>query len=175
MPSVFRSHQLSFELWVHSILHNQGLNLLLFHSTYLLHFLKEPVRYWAKIRSLLHKHKARLILWLGSESGLVSSQDMWSEVEKPICSHSIYEKLSLFSPQGTLCEDWMAVHCCWPFAVCQAARELKRRATTQIYEVNAAPAAIDAPVLKCPATELELWYLPLSLQCKCIIFRNKMH
>uniref|UniRef100_A0A7M4EL76 PLAC8 like 1 n=2 Tax=Crocodylus porosus TaxID=8502 RepID=A0A7M4EL76_CROPO len=58
--------------------------------------------------------------------------------------------------RGTLCEDWMAVHCCWPFAVCQAARELKRRATTQIYEVNAAPAAIDAPVLKCPATELEL-------------------
>ncbi|XP_060094832.1 PLAC8-like protein 1 [Heteronotia binoei] len=36
----------------------------------------------------------------------------------------------------TLCEDWMAVHCCWPFAVCQAAREMERRSIFQIYEIN---------------------------------------
>ncbi|XP_044884224.1 PLAC8-like protein 1 isoform X1 [Mauremys mutica] len=48
--------------------------------------------------------------------------------------------------RGTLCEDWMAVHCCWPFAVCQVARELKRRATTQIYEINTAPTAKDTLV-----------------------------
>ncbi|TFK10963.1 hydroxyacylglutathione hydrolase-like protein [Platysternon megacephalum] len=48
--------------------------------------------------------------------------------------------------RGTLCEDWIAVHCCWPFAVCQVARELKRRATTQIYEINTAPTAKDTLV-----------------------------
>uniref|UniRef100_A0A8D0HCT3 PLAC8 like 1 n=1 Tax=Sphenodon punctatus TaxID=8508 RepID=A0A8D0HCT3_SPHPU len=48
---------------------------------------------------------------------------------------------------GTLCEDWMAVQCCWPFAICQVVRELKRRrATTQIYEVNAATSDKDALV-----------------------------
>ncbi|XP_075457153.1 PLAC8-like protein 1 [Ascaphus truei] len=35
--------------------------------------------------------------------------------------------------QGTMCEDWLAVYCCWPFAVCQMARELKRRITTLVY------------------------------------------
>ncbi|KAM9130354.1 PLAC8-like protein 1 [Pangshura tecta] len=48
--------------------------------------------------------------------------------------------------RGTLCEDWMAVRCCWPFAVCQVARELKRRAMTQIYEINTAPTAKDTLV-----------------------------
>ncbi|XP_062825444.1 PLAC8-like protein 1 [Anolis carolinensis] len=37
---------------------------------------------------------------------------------------------------GTLCEDWMAVHCCWPFAVCQMAREMKRRPIFQLYKVH---------------------------------------
>uniref|UniRef100_A0A8D0DXQ7 PLAC8 like 1 n=1 Tax=Salvator merianae TaxID=96440 RepID=A0A8D0DXQ7_SALMN len=37
---------------------------------------------------------------------------------------------------GTLCEDWMAVHCCWPFAVCQMAREMKRRPRFQVYETH---------------------------------------
>nr|XP_056703765.1 PLAC8-like protein 1 [Euleptes europaea] len=37
---------------------------------------------------------------------------------------------------GTLCEDWMAVHCCWPFAVCQVAREMKRRPVFQVCEIN---------------------------------------
>nr|XP_036871798.1 PLAC8-like protein 1 [Manis javanica] len=44
--------------------------------------------------------------------------------------------------RGTLCEDWLAVHCCWPFAICQVARELKKRAS-QLYEVYAAPPARD--------------------------------
>ncbi|XP_025918938.1 PLAC8-like protein 1 isoform X3 [Apteryx rowi] len=38
--------------------------------------------------------------------------------------------------RGTICEDWIAVYCCWPFAVCQVARELKRRAMTQICEAG---------------------------------------
>ncbi|XP_053232657.1 PLAC8-like protein 1 [Podarcis raffonei] len=41
--------------------------------------------------------------------------------------------------RGTLCEDWMAVHCCWPFAVCQMAREMKRRPTFQVYETHTSP------------------------------------
>uniref|UniRef100_A0A4X1SV00 PLAC8 like 1 n=1 Tax=Sus scrofa TaxID=9823 RepID=A0A4X1SV00_PIG len=39
--------------------------------------------------------------------------------------------------RGTLCEDWLAVHCCWPFSICQVARELKLR-TSQTYEIYAA-------------------------------------
>ncbi|XP_054834784.1 PLAC8-like protein 1 [Eublepharis macularius] len=37
---------------------------------------------------------------------------------------------------GTICEDWMAIHCCWPFAVCQVAREMRRRPVFQVYEIN---------------------------------------
>ncbi|XP_074866101.1 PLAC8-like protein 1 [Carettochelys insculpta] len=48
--------------------------------------------------------------------------------------------------RGTLCEDWLAVHCCWPFAICQVARELKRRAKTPICEINTAPTAKDTLV-----------------------------
>ncbi|NWX86129.1 PL8L1 protein, partial [Nothoprocta ornata] len=48
--------------------------------------------------------------------------------------------------RGTIYEDWIAVYCCWPFAVCQVARELKRRAVTQICEVNAIPVAEDVLV-----------------------------
>ncbi|KAK2498569.1 hypothetical protein MC885_005410, partial [Smutsia gigantea] len=44
--------------------------------------------------------------------------------------------------RGTMCEDWLAVHCCWPFAICQLARELKQRAS-QLYEVYAAPSTQD--------------------------------
>ncbi|XP_007664585.1 PLAC8-like protein 1 [Ornithorhynchus anatinus] len=40
--------------------------------------------------------------------------------------------------KGTLCEDWMVVHCCWPFAVCQMARELTSRAAPKLYEVCSA-------------------------------------
>ncbi|XP_029439773.1 PLAC8-like protein 1 [Rhinatrema bivittatum] len=41
--------------------------------------------------------------------------------------------------EGTIGKDWLAVHCCWPFAVCQMARELKRRTPTQIYKVATPP------------------------------------
>uniref|UniRef100_A0A8C2W2K3 PLAC8 like 1 n=1 Tax=Chinchilla lanigera TaxID=34839 RepID=A0A8C2W2K3_CHILA len=47
--------------------------------------------------------------------------------------------------QGTLCEDWLAVHCCWPFSVCQVARELKMR-TSQLYEICAVPSTEDTLV-----------------------------
>uniref|UniRef100_A0A2K5SEP5 PLAC8-like 1 n=1 Tax=Cebus imitator TaxID=2715852 RepID=A0A2K5SEP5_CEBIM len=40
--------------------------------------------------------------------------------------------------QGTLCEDWLVVHCCWPFSICQVARELKMR-TSHVYEIRAVP------------------------------------
>ncbi|KAH0629738.1 hypothetical protein JD844_012054, partial [Phrynosoma platyrhinos] len=40
---------------------------------------------------------------------------------------------------GTLCEDWMVVHCCWPFAVCQMAREMKRRPIFQLHEMHQSP------------------------------------
>ncbi|XP_064377259.1 PLAC8-like protein 1 [Dromaius novaehollandiae] len=53
--------------------------------------------------------------------------------------------------QGTIYEDWIAVYCCWPFAVCQVARELKRRAMTQICEINATPLAEDVLVKKIPS------------------------
>ncbi|XP_054423912.1 PLAC8-like protein 1 [Pteronotus mesoamericanus] len=43
---------------------------------------------------------------------------------------------------GTLCEDWLAVHCCWPFSICQLARELKTR-TSQLYEISTAPSTKD--------------------------------
>ncbi|XP_055972952.1 PLAC8-like protein 1 isoform X2 [Sorex fumeus] len=44
--------------------------------------------------------------------------------------------------RGTVCEDWLAVHCCWPFSICQVARELKVR-PAQLYEVYAAPPTKD--------------------------------
>ncbi|KAF6281192.1 PLAC8 like 1 [Rhinolophus ferrumequinum] len=44
--------------------------------------------------------------------------------------------------RGTLCEDWLAVHCCWPCSICQVARELKMR-TSQLYEISAAPSTKD--------------------------------
>uniref|UniRef100_A0A8C6GPN7 PLAC8-like 1 n=1 Tax=Mus spicilegus TaxID=10103 RepID=A0A8C6GPN7_MUSSI len=40
--------------------------------------------------------------------------------------------------QGTLCEDCVVVHCCWPFSICQVARELKMR-TSQLYEICEVP------------------------------------
>uniref|UniRef100_A0A8D2L623 PLAC8 like 1 n=1 Tax=Varanus komodoensis TaxID=61221 RepID=A0A8D2L623_VARKO len=41
-----------------------------------------------------------------------------------------------FKIRGTLFGDWMVVHCCWPFAVCQMAREMKRRPVFQVYETS---------------------------------------
>ncbi|KAM5299389.1 PLAC8-like protein 1 [Ctenodactylus gundi] len=47
--------------------------------------------------------------------------------------------------QGTLCEDWLVVHFCWPFSICQVARELKMR-TSQLYEICAVPLTKDTLV-----------------------------
>lgn len=40
------------------------------------------------------------------------------------------------SQQGSVCEDWITVYCCYPLAVCQMIREVKRRTKTQIYNVS---------------------------------------
>ena len=42
------------------------------------------------------------------------------------------------SPQGSVCEDWTTVYCCYPLAVCQMIREMKRRMKTQTYHVSTA-------------------------------------
>nr|ACQ58990.1 PLAC8-like protein 1 [Anoplopoma fimbria] len=39
---------------------------------------------------------------------------------------------------GSVCEDWTTVCCCYPLAVCQMIREMKRRMTTQTYHVSTA-------------------------------------
>lgn len=41
-------------------------------------------------------------------------------------------------PQGSVCEDWTTVYCCYPLAVCQMIREMKRRMKTQTYQVSTA-------------------------------------
>ncbi|XP_004076281.1 PLAC8-like protein 1 [Oryzias latipes] len=40
--------------------------------------------------------------------------------------------------QGSVCEDWTAVYCCYPLAVCQMIREMKQRMKTQTYHVSTA-------------------------------------
>ncbi|KAM3848219.1 PLAC8-like protein 1 [Vipera latastei] len=44
-----------------------------------------------------------------------------------------------YSIHGTLCEDWMAVHCCWPCAICQMAREMRMRPLLQVYKMHQSP------------------------------------
>ncbi|XP_007534021.1 PLAC8-like protein 1 [Erinaceus europaeus] len=44
--------------------------------------------------------------------------------------------------RGTLCEDWLAVHCCWPFSICQMAREFKMR-SSRLYEIYTDPPSTD--------------------------------
>lgn len=39
-------------------------------------------------------------------------------------------------PQGSVCEDWTTVYCCYPLAVCQMIREMKWRMKTQTYHVS---------------------------------------
>ncbi|KAJ8266804.1 hypothetical protein GJAV_G00134880 [Gymnothorax javanicus] len=41
-----------------------------------------------------------------------------------------------FKIQGSVCEDWTAVYCCYPLAVCQMIREMKRRMKSQIFQVS---------------------------------------
>ncbi|XP_066572959.1 PLAC8-like protein 1 [Amia ocellicauda] len=38
--------------------------------------------------------------------------------------------------RGSVCGDWAAVYFCYPLAVCQMIRELKRRIRTHIYHVS---------------------------------------
>uniref|UniRef100_A0A3Q4BG32 Uncharacterized protein n=1 Tax=Mola mola TaxID=94237 RepID=A0A3Q4BG32_MOLML len=38
--------------------------------------------------------------------------------------------------RGSACEDWTTVFCCYPLAVCQMIREMKRRMKTQTYHVS---------------------------------------
>lgn len=40
--------------------------------------------------------------------------------------------------RGSVCEDWTTVYCCYPLAVCQMIREMKRRMKTQTYHVSTA-------------------------------------
>lgn len=40
------------------------------------------------------------------------------------------------SQQGSVCEDWTTVYCCYPLAVCQMMREVRRRTKTQTYHVT---------------------------------------
>ncbi|XP_031725002.1 cornifelin isoform X2 [Anarrhichthys ocellatus] len=40
--------------------------------------------------------------------------------------------------RGSVCEDWTTVYCCYPLAVCQMIREMKRRMKTLTYHVSTA-------------------------------------
>ncbi|XP_074529144.1 cornifelin [Halichoeres trimaculatus] len=40
--------------------------------------------------------------------------------------------------RGSVCDDWTTVYCCYPLAVCQMIREMKRRMKTQTYHVSTA-------------------------------------
>ncbi|KAB5548621.1 hypothetical protein PHYPO_G00057710 [Pangasianodon hypophthalmus] len=41
-----------------------------------------------------------------------------------------------FKIRGSVCEDWVTVYCCYPLAVCQMTREMKRRLKRQMYTVT---------------------------------------
>lgn len=51
------------------------------------------------------------------------------------CCYSPLDGVMSVSQQGSLCEDWTTVYCCYPLAVCQMIREMKRRMKTQTYRV----------------------------------------
>ncbi|XP_013874449.1 cornifelin homolog A [Austrofundulus limnaeus] len=40
--------------------------------------------------------------------------------------------------RGSVCEDWTTVWCCYPLAVCQMIREMKKRMKSQTYHVATA-------------------------------------
>lgn len=67
----------------------------------------------------------------------------------PVCLH-VY-------PQGSVCEDWTSVYCCYPLAVCQMIREMKRRMKTQTYHVSTA--------LECSWRNSRQSMRPALLQC----------
>ncbi|KAL4659755.1 PLAC8-like protein 1 [Arapaima gigas] len=41
-----------------------------------------------------------------------------------------------FKIRGSVCEDCLAVHCCYPLAICQMIREMKKRLKSQTYQVS---------------------------------------
>ncbi|XP_066502779.1 cornifelin isoform X2 [Hoplias malabaricus] len=43
-----------------------------------------------------------------------------------------------FKIRGNVCEDWATVYFCYPLALCQMIREMKRRLKSQIYTVSTA-------------------------------------
>uniref|UniRef100_A0A8B9JTP9 PLAC8 like 1 n=1 Tax=Astyanax mexicanus TaxID=7994 RepID=A0A8B9JTP9_ASTMX len=43
-----------------------------------------------------------------------------------------------FKIRGNVCEDWAAVYFCYPLALCQMIREMKRRLKSQVYTVSTA-------------------------------------
>lgn len=51
------------------------------------------------------------------------------------CCYLLLDEVMSVSQQGSLCEDWTTVYCCYPLAVCQMIREMKRRMKTQTYHV----------------------------------------
>uniref|UniRef100_H3ANV1 PLAC8 like 1 n=1 Tax=Latimeria chalumnae TaxID=7897 RepID=H3ANV1_LATCH len=56
---------------------------------------------------------------------------------------SIREK---FKIQGSVLEDWLVTHCCWPLAVCQMARELKTRIEMKTYQLSTIVSGTDLTV-----------------------------
>lgn len=51
------------------------------------------------------------------------------------CCYLLLDWVMSVSQQGSVCEDWTTVYCCYPLAVCQMIREMKRRMKTQTYHV----------------------------------------
>lgn len=62
------------------------------------------------------------------------------------------------SQQGSVCEDWTTVYCCYPLAVCQMIREVKRRMKTQIYHVTTA--------LECSWKHSRRWKMKLLMEVR---------
>lgn len=51
------------------------------------------------------------------------------------CCYLLLDGVMSVSQQGSVCEDWTTVYCCYPLAVCQMIREMKCRMKTQTYHV----------------------------------------
>ncbi|XP_034260974.1 PLAC8-like protein 1 isoform X3 [Pantherophis guttatus] len=60
------------------------------------------------------------------------------------CCAALVWNVDLRASMGTLCEDWMAVHCCWPCAICQMAREMRIRPLFQVYKMHRSPPPLPA-------------------------------
>lgn len=71
--------------------------------------------------------------WQFTDSSLSLSHCRFIRVHLHACLLRLH-----VSPQGSVCEDWTTVYCCYPLAVCQMIREMKRRMKTQTYHVSTA-------------------------------------